>query len=104
MLDWYRRLIELRRVRLIASDAQGVETNAWYDSTRTLLAYSHADLLVCCNLGSEPVRVPEAMGAMLVMASDGALRSDAGPVLNPDSVAIWSNAADVGTELVDRLA
>lgn len=103
MLDWYRRLIELRRVRLIASEAQGVATNSWYDSTRSLLAYSHADLLLCCNLGTEPVGVPEAADAMLVLASDDAVRSDAGPALNPNSVAIWSNAANPGTELVDGI-
>ena len=38
MLAWYRQLIELRRVRLIASEADDVATTAWYDSTRSLLA------------------------------------------------------------------
>jgi hypothetical protein len=32
------------------------------------------------------------MGTILVLASDGAVCSDAGPALSPDSVAIWSNA------------
>ena len=41
MLAWYRRLIELRRVRLLASDAENGETDAWYDSTRSLLLYTH---------------------------------------------------------------
>jgi maltooligosyltrehalose trehalohydrolase len=92
MLDWYRQLIELRRGRLLDRDAQRVKTDAWYESERTLLGYTHADLLVCCNLGTETVRVPEAMGATLLLASDDGICPGVTPALNPDAVAIWSNA------------
>jgi maltooligosyltrehalose trehalohydrolase len=89
MLKWYRHLIELRRVRLLAADARGA-TNAWYDSARNLLAYSRDDLLVCCNLGAETTSVPEAVGARLLLSSVPVVWSDSTPALDGDSVAIWS--------------
>jgi maltooligosyltrehalose trehalohydrolase len=92
MLSWYRRLIELRRVRLIAPEADATATTAWYDSTRSLLAYTHADLLVCCNLGEETARVPESMGATLLLSSDDAVSADDTPTLKADSVAVWGDA------------
>jgi maltooligosyltrehalose trehalohydrolase len=88
MLEWYRQLIELRRGRLLAFGEEAVATNAWYDSTRSLLAYTHADLLVCCNLGDDTVRVPEAMGATLLLSSETGVRMDVTPTLNADSVAV----------------
>ncbi|MGA8635385.1 MAG: malto-oligosyltrehalose trehalohydrolase [Candidatus Dormiibacterota bacterium] len=93
MLAWYRQLIELRRVLLIASEADDVATTAWYDSTRSLLAYTHANLLVCCNLGEETVRVPEAMGATLLLSSDHGTSTEDTPTLNADSVAVWGDVA-----------
>jgi maltooligosyltrehalose trehalohydrolase len=90
-LEWYRRLIEVRRGRLLARDDGGADTNAWYDNARRLLAYTHRDLLVCCNLGEEAILVPEAAGAALLLSSDAAVCVDATPALNADSVAIWSD-------------
>jgi hypothetical protein len=92
MLAWYRELIALRRSRGDAMDGEPAPTNAWYDSARNLLLYSHADLLVCCNLGEASVLVPEASEKSLVLASDDAVCVDATPSLNADSVAIWSGA------------
>ena len=91
MLAWYRRLIELRRARLLAPEIETAPTSARYDSARSLLLYSHTDLLVCCNLGTDPVQVPEAVGATLLLASDEAVHPDAAPTLAADSVAIWSD-------------
>ncbi len=93
MLAWYRRLIELRRVRLLAPGAENAATDAWYDSSRSLLLYTHAGLLVCCNLGVETVPVPEVAGATLLLASDDTVCAEATPALNADSVAIWSLAS-----------
>jgi maltooligosyltrehalose trehalohydrolase len=91
MLEWYRRLIEVRRGRLLTQDDEGAGTNAWYDDARRLLAYTHRDLLVCCNLGEEAILVPEAAGASLLLSSDEAVRMEATPSLKADSVAIWSD-------------
>jgi maltooligosyltrehalose trehalohydrolase len=93
MLTWYRRLIELRRARLLASDAENGEADAWYDSSRSLLLYTHMGLLVCCNLGVETVPVPEAASATLLLRSDHTVCSDATPTLSADSAAIWSLAS-----------
>jgi maltooligosyltrehalose trehalohydrolase len=92
MLDWYRRLIELRRERLLISD-DSATTNAWYDSARNLMLYTQNDLLVCCNLGDGPVDVPEASGATLLLSSDDTACSRAIPALTGDSVAVWSGAS-----------
>jgi maltooligosyltrehalose trehalohydrolase len=92
MLDWHRRLIEIRRVRCLTADAGRATTDAWYDSARGLLLYAHTDLLVCCNLGLETIRVPEATGATLLLSSGDAVCSDGTPALAADSVAIWSGA------------
>jgi len=92
MLDWYRQLITIRRGRRSAADAETAPTNAWYDSARNLLLYSHKDLLVCCNLGEVTIPVPEATGRIPLLASDDAVRTDATPTLNPDAVAIWGDA------------
>jgi len=89
MLEWYRRLIELRRAWLLVPEAATAPTSARYDSVRTLLLYAHHDLLVCCNLGTVPVHVPEAAGATLLLVSDEAVCPDSTPTLAPDSVAIW---------------
>jgi maltooligosyltrehalose trehalohydrolase len=93
MLEWYRHLIELRHKRLRQSDSEEAPTEAWYDSTRQLLGYSYADLLVCCNLGEDAVAVPEVTGAMLLLSSEHAVSSDATPLLNADSVGIWRRAS-----------
>jgi maltooligosyltrehalose trehalohydrolase len=92
MLDWYRQLIELRRARLLVENLKCAATNAWYDSARSLLMYTHSDLLVSCNLGEEAVPLPEATGAALLLSSDDAVGLAATPMLNADSVAIWSGA------------
>jgi maltooligosyltrehalose trehalohydrolase len=92
MLDWYRQLIELRRARLLVENLECPATNAWYDSARSLLMYTHSDLLVSCNLGEEAVPLPEATGAALLLSSDDAVGLAATPMLNADSVAIWSGA------------
>ena len=92
MLDWYRQLIELRRARLLVENLECAATNAWYDSARSLLMYTHSDLLVSCNLGEEAVPLPEATGAALLLSSDDAVGLAATPMLNADSVAIWSGA------------
>jgi maltooligosyltrehalose trehalohydrolase len=92
MLAWYRGLITLRRSRGSATDDGLAPTNAWYDSARALLLYSHEDLLVCCNLGDGPVLVPEASGMSLLLSSGDAVGSDATPSLKADEVAIWSGA------------
>jgi maltooligosyltrehalose trehalohydrolase len=108
MLDWYRRLIQLRRDLLPAPDGESASTTAWYDSGRDVLLYSRGDVLVCCNLGGGDVDIPEAMGATLLLAPDDAVSSEATPRLGADSVAIWSGAtgpaADAGNAIRRRLA
>ena len=101
MLDWYRQLIELRRVRLLERDAESMKTDAWYDSERTLLGYTQADLLVCCNFGDIAVRVPEAMGATLLLASDDAVCPDETPALNPNLGGHLEQLRDVDVGLGD---
>jgi hypothetical protein len=85
----------LRRLRLLATDADGAPANAWYDNTRSLLSFAQGDLLVCCNLGTDTVPVPEAEGATLLLGDD-ATCSEGAHALTADSVAIWSGAERAG--------
>jgi maltooligosyltrehalose trehalohydrolase len=88
MLLWYSQLIALRHATPALTDPDGPEAAASYDATRCLLLYSHAGLLVACNLGDNPASVTEASGARLLLAS--AVGADeAVPTLAPDATAVW---------------
>ncbi len=88
MLDWYRALIAIRRATPELIEGDAVEATATYDASRNLLLYSHAGLLLACNLGDYEVTVPEASGAVLILAA-----AESAPgrteTLAPDSVSIW---------------
>jgi maltooligosyltrehalose trehalohydrolase len=92
MLAWYRELIALRRSRISTADEGPSTTNAWYDSERDLLVYSHNELLICCNLGAAAVPVPEAAGRRLLLSSEGDVSPDASPALASDHVAVWGDS------------
>ena len=88
MLDWYRALITIRRETpgLVESDAAAAM--ATYDATRNLLLYSHAGLLVACNLGDNEVSVGEASDASLILAAATPASGEIA-ALAPDSVSVW---------------
>ena len=92
MLHWYRALIAIRRETPELAEGDPAAATASYDATRNLLLYSHAGLLVACNLGDNEVAVPEASGAALILAA-AEPASDSAGTLAPDSVSVWRCAA-----------
>lgn len=88
MLEWYRSLIAVRRESRERTDGNAPAATATYDATRNLLLYSHAGLLVACNLGDYDVTVPEAADATVLLASAAATPAVL-TALAPDSVSIW---------------
>lgn len=88
MLDWYKTLIALRRETPGLIEGDPAAATATYDATRNLLLYSHAGLLVACNLGDNEVGVPEASDASLILAATAPASGDIA-VLAPDSVSVW---------------
>jgi len=81
----------LRRATPEFTDAGAAEPHAWYDSARALLLYSHAGLLVVCNLGESAAELPEAADDTLLMSS-ASVAIDSLPTIAADSVAIWRRA------------
>jgi maltooligosyltrehalose trehalohydrolase len=91
MLAWYQEVIALRRATPGFAGGGMAEPHAWYDTARALLLYSHAGLLVVCNLGERAADLPEAGDDTLVMSS-ASVAGDAYPSIAADSVAIWRRA------------
>jgi maltooligosyltrehalose trehalohydrolase len=91
MLAWYRALIAIRRATPALSAGDHDAPHAWYDATRILLLYSHAGLLVACNLGDNGAPLPEASGASLLLTSSASTADDV-PSIAAESVSIWRTA------------
>ena len=89
MLRWYRDLIALRRSTpaLHGGDASHVHTRC--DPAQPLIVYANAGLVVAGNLGATPVRVPEAEGGELLMASAEVRRDGGAQKLAADAVGVW---------------
>jgi glycosidase len=97
MLDWYRSLIAVRKETPGLTECD-TEVTASYDAGRNLLIYSHAGLLVACNLGDTIVAVPEAEDSALLLASSPSVSG----TLAPDSVSVWRRSDTPGTPSADR--
>ncbi|HEX3541015.1 MAG TPA: DUF3459 domain-containing protein [Acidimicrobiales bacterium] len=87
MLEWYRRLIALRRQIPELSDGRrdGVETS--YDAAQGWLVMRRGPVSVAVNLGGEVVTLPAA-GVLLAGSEPGVAVDNGRAVLPPDSVAI----------------
>ena len=92
LLDWYRRLIQLRRSSPALSDGRRdlVETDV--DEDRRSLVVRRGPITAAFNFSSERVTIPipGARRAALVLASSDPFESDDAIQLPPTSVAIWS--------------
>ena len=93
MLDWYRRLIELRRSApaLLDDDLAAVEVR--FDETARWLVVERGSITIACNLGSKPVELDLAQtrrGSVL-MTSAHEPGADAEVIRLPaESVTIYS--------------
>ena len=92
MLDWYCRLIALRRGSLALNDGAAGHVKASFDEKKRWLMFERGGVTVMCNLGSETIELPNSRRAPLLAASKADVAVMDGVVKLPaDSVAILSS-------------
>ncbi len=92
LLDWYRRLIALRRRLPALSDPRLDHLAVEYDEGAGWLRVQRGPVSVAVNLGRAPLALSTAPSARLLEASEGAVRlGEAGLALPPDTVAILTD-------------
>ena len=94
LLEWYRRLIALRRTLPDLTDTRLDRTGVWVDEQFGGLLVRRGAIVIAANLGDRPARLLGAPAGLL-LAADGAGRDGSGDmVLAPDSVAIMGDAGE----------
>ncbi len=87
LLDWYRRLLALRRSLPELSDPRLESVQAWAEEEEGTLVMRRGSLLVLVNLSGEPRRLLEGDAELLAASAEGVIVDD-GVLLPPDAVAI----------------
>ena len=91
MLEWYRRLIALRRQIPDLGDGRRDQVETSYDASQGWLVLRRGTVSVAVNLGSAVVTLPAA-GVLLAGSEPGVAVDHGKVVLPPDSVAVvWSD-------------
>jgi maltooligosyltrehalose trehalohydrolase len=91
MLEWYRRLIALRRGSASLNDGRPRQTKVSFDEEKNWLVMVRGDVTVMCNLGEEPVTCLNVRRLPLVLASrKGVEVSEDKVMLPPDTLAVLS--------------
>ena len=96
MLEWYRKLIHLRRNSPSLNDGDLRNITVAFDENDRWLTIDrkgeHGAVRILCNLGDQPVELPNPDSLPVVLASPDGLQTVEGKIsLPPDSVAILSN-------------
>jgi maltooligosyltrehalose trehalohydrolase len=92
MLDWYRRLIDLRRRSASLNDGDMRRVSVEFDEKEHWLTMNRGQVRVLCNLGDKPAELENPAGLPLILASDTNISiKDKMVVLPPDSLAILSD-------------
>jgi maltooligosyltrehalose trehalohydrolase len=91
MLEWYRKLIHLRRSSASLNDGDPGHVKVAFDEKRRWLVMDRGLAKVMWNLGSETVELENPGRFPLVLASSGDVRVwEERVALRPDSLAILS--------------
>jgi len=94
MLDWYRKLIQLRRGSVSLNDGAVGHVRATFDEKRRWLMFERGAVTVMCNLGSEKVEIPHSRRGQLLLASKVEVEVKEGSVELPaESAAVLSSEA-----------
>jgi maltooligosyltrehalose trehalohydrolase len=89
MLDWYRRLIALRRQLPALSDGRRDLVRTSFDEEQGWLVVTRGPVTVAVNLGPDPVALPVTGSVEMLASSEPAIALADGAVeLPPDSVAV----------------
>ena len=88
-LDWYRRLIALRRDYADLRDCDLAHTRVHFDESAQWLAIERGIVLVLCNYSEQPNEIVVQGGATLLLASSEGVRlGPASVMLPPETAAI----------------
>jgi maltooligosyltrehalose trehalohydrolase len=90
MLDWYRKLIQLRRTTPCLNDGEPGNTKVTYNEEQRWLRVARGSVVIACNLASNSRSLPVIRSAKLMLASrSGIVVEDGSIALPPDSVAVF---------------
>jgi maltooligosyltrehalose trehalohydrolase len=91
MLDWYRRLIQLRRGSVSLNDGSPGHVKVRFNEQGRLLVMERGAVVVMCNFGSQPAEVAHSREFPLLLASRPGVEIEGGSVVLPkETVAILS--------------
>jgi maltooligosyltrehalose trehalohydrolase len=91
MLEWYRRLIALRRGSPSLNNGKPGQTKVRFDEVRRFLVMERGAVTVICNLGDERMEFENPKRIPLVMASrPDVKRTRSAVMVPPDTLAILS--------------
>ena len=91
MLDWYRKLIKLRRGSVSLNDGSPGHVKVRVNEQGRLLVMERGAMVVMCNFGSQPAEVAHYREFPVLLASRSGVEIEGGSVhLPPESVAILS--------------
>jgi maltooligosyltrehalose trehalohydrolase len=89
MLDWYRKLIQLRRVTPALNNGEPGNIQVSYSEKQRWLRVMRARILIASNLAASAVVVPLEHEATLLLSSDpGIVVEDGDITLPPESIAV----------------
>ncbi len=94
VLDWYRRLIELRRCSPTLTDGRMEDVGVQFDRVAGWLVMNRGPFVIACNLAEREEEVPlrHSTAAKAVLASrTGAQLTERGAQLPPQSVLIFED-------------
>ncbi len=90
MLEWHRRLIQLRRNEPALSDGNLESVRTFHDEKGSWLVVERGSVSVVCNLGDRAQSIPLRAGRHRILLSSGSLEDSVCDAVNlpPESVAI----------------
>jgi maltooligosyltrehalose trehalohydrolase len=88
MLDWYRRLIALRKATPELLNGRMDDVTVTLDEDDLWLVMDRGALQIACNFGADPLKVGLPEGSVLLLASDEAVFDGEELTLPPESVSI----------------
>ena len=89
ILDWYRKLIQLRRTIPCLNDGEPGNTTVTFSEDQKWLCIKRGSIVVACNLAPAKRSLPFAEDVELILASQQEVRMEhRGILLQPDSVAV----------------
>jgi maltooligosyltrehalose trehalohydrolase len=99
MLDWYRKLIQLRRGSVSLKDGSPGHVKVSFNEPRRLLVMERGAVVVMCNFGSQLAQLAHPRALPVLLASRSGIEIKGGSVLLPsESVAILSGEQSIDYE------